>query len=87
VFDDANLTEQKAHLGPGDALVLYTDGVHEARSPSGAFFGEERLKALLHSCAGLDAQAIADRVENAVCEFQEDGLRDDVAILVVRVPE
>ena len=87
VFDDANLTEQKAHLGPGDALVLYTDGVHEARSPNGAFFGEERLKALLHSCAGLDAQGIADRVENAVCEFQEDSLRDDVAILVMRVPK
>ena len=87
VFDDANLTEQKARLGPGDALVLYTDGVHEARSPNGAFFGEEQLKALLHSCDGLNAQAIADRVVKAVCEFQEDSLRDDVAILVVRVPE
>jgi PAS domain S-box-containing protein len=88
VFDDANLTEQKARLGPGDVLVLYTDGVTEARSSNGAFFGEERLKALLHSsCTGLGAQAIADRVENAVSEFQDDGLRDDVAILVVRVPE
>jgi serine phosphatase RsbU (regulator of sigma subunit) len=36
VFDNANLTEQKARLGPGDALVLYTDGVHEARFPNGA---------------------------------------------------
>ena len=87
VFDNANLTEQKARLGPGDALVLYTDGVHEARSPNGAFFGEEQLKALLHSCDGRNAQAIADRVVKAVCEFQEDSLRDDVAILVVRVPE
>ena len=87
VFEDANLTEQKARLEPGDALVLYTDGVHEARSPNGAFFGEERLKALLHSCTGLNAQAIADRVVKAICEFQEDSLRDDVAILVVRVPE
>ncbi len=87
VFDDANLTEQKARLGPGDAVVLYTDGVHEARSPNGAFFGEEQLKALLRICAGLNAQAIADRVVKAVCEFQDDSLRDDVAILVVRVLE
>ena len=87
VFDNANLTEQKARLGPGDALVLYTDGVHEARSPNGAFFGEEQLKALLHFCDGLNAQAIADRVVKAVCEFQEDSLRDDVAVLVVRVLE
>jgi hypothetical protein len=30
---------------------------------------------------------MADRVVKAVCEFQEDSLRDDVAVLVVRVPE
>src|SRR3712207_7945336 len=33
VFDDANLTEQEVSLAPGDALILYTDGVVEARSP------------------------------------------------------
>jgi hypothetical protein len=53
--------------------VLYTDGVVEARSLDGAFFGEERLNSLLRSCASLDAQAIADRVESAVSEFQEKG--------------
>src|SRR3954469_18553386 len=76
VFDEANLTEEEIHLAPGDALVLYTDGVVEARSLDGAFFGEERLNSLLRSCASLDAQAIADRVESAVSEFQEKGPRD-----------
>jgi PAS domain S-box-containing protein len=87
VFDDANLTEHQARLAPGDALVLYTDGVVEARSPDGTFFGEERLASLLRSCLGFEAQAIADRVENTVSEFQEDGPQDDVAVLVLRVPE
>ncbi len=87
VFDDANLTEQEARLAPGDALVLYTDGVLEARSPDGAFFGEERFTALLRSSIGLNASTIADRIEKAVLDFQGNDPRDDVAVLVLRIPE
>jgi PAS domain S-box-containing protein len=85
VFDNVNLTEQQASLAPGDALILYTDGVVEARSPDGLFFGEERLKAILHSSVSLDASTIAGRIEDAVLNFQERALRDDVAVLVLRV--
>src|SRR5919107_496957 len=85
VFDDANLTEQEAHLAPGDALVLYTDGVVEARSPEGTFFGEERLMTILRSSVALDASTMAGRLESAVLNFQEQNPRDDIAILVLRV--
>jgi serine phosphatase RsbU (regulator of sigma subunit) len=85
VFDDANLTEQEAHLAPGDALVLYTDGVVEARSPEGIFFGEERLMTILRSSVALDASTMASRIEGAVMNFQEQNPRDDIAILVLRV--
>ena len=87
VFEAPNLTEQVTRLAPDDYLLLYTDGVVEARSPDGTFFGEERLSALLRSSIGLDAQALADRVESAVLEFQENGPRDDIAVLVLRVLE
>jgi len=87
VFDDANLTEQEARLAPGDALVLYTDGVIEARAPDGAFFGEERFATLLRSSAGLDASTIAGRIEDAVLNFQEQAPRDDIAVLVLRVSD
>ena len=87
VFDDVNLTEQETHLMPGDALVLYTDGVVEARSPDGLFFGEERLKALLRSSIALDASSIASRIETAVLNFQEQAPRDDIAVLVLRVSD
>ena len=87
VFDDANLTEQQASLLPGDALVLYTDGVVEARSPDGCFYGEERFVSLLRSCRGLDASTIAGRVEDTVLNFQEQNPRDDVAVLVLRLSE
>jgi phosphoserine phosphatase RsbU/P len=87
VFDDVNLTDQETSLAPGDALILYTDGVVEARSPDGLFFGEERLMALLRSSVALDASTIASRIEEAVLNFQEQAPRDDVAVLVLRVPD
>jgi PAS domain S-box-containing protein len=87
VFDDVNLTDQETSLAPGDALILYTDGVVEARSPDGLFFGEERLKAILHSSVALDASTIAGRIEEAVLNFQEQALRDDVAVMVLRVSD
>jgi phosphoserine phosphatase RsbU/P len=87
VFDGAHFTEQKARPVPDDALVLYTDGVVEARSPEGLFFGEERLVALLRSSVALDASTVVSRIENAVLNFQEQALRDDVAVLVLRVSD
>jgi serine phosphatase RsbU (regulator of sigma subunit) len=87
VFDDVNLTEQEVSLAPGDALILYTDGVVEARSPDGLFFGEERLMALLRSSVALDASSIASRIEGAALNFQEQAPRDDIAVLVLRVSD
>jgi len=87
VFDDANLTDQEAHLAPGDTLLLYTDGVTEARAPDGTFYGEARLASLLRSSVGLDASTVAGRIESAVLDFQENDPRDDVAVLVLRVSE
>lgn len=68
-------------------MVLYTDGVVEARSPDGSFFGEERLASLLRSSISLDAETLADLVESAILDFQENDPRDDIAVLVLRVPE
>ena len=84
VFDDAELGDGSVRLMPGEALVLYTDGVTEARSPDGDFFGDERLRRLLRSCSGLDAAGIAARIKNIVLDFQEGYPRDDLAVLVLR---
>ena len=55
VFLDAELGIRRCASCQARPLVLYTDGVTEARSPDGDFFGEGRLRHLLRSCAGLDA--------------------------------
>jgi PAS domain S-box-containing protein len=87
VFPDPELGEGTSALRAGDAVVLYTDGVTEARSVDGSFFGEGRLRSLLRSCTGLDASAIAEELRRAVLNFQQGEPRDDLAVLVLRVPE
>jgi PAS domain S-box-containing protein len=81
---DPEVADVALELRPGDSLVLYTDGVSEARSEAG-LFGEERLVDLLKSCNGLDAAGIAERIESDVLDFREDGTSDDLAVLVLRV--
>ncbi len=89
VFDDARLEEGHVQLMPGDRLVLYTDGVTEARSPAGDFYGEDRLSDLLRGLdPDLSAEAIAAVVRESVGSFAEsEDFEDDMTLVVVRVPE
>ena len=84
ILPDVVLHDQDLSLGPGDALVLYTDGVLEGRSPAGAEFGAERLHRLLATCGGRSADGIARRIELAVLDHQAGVAVDDVAVLVLR---
>ena len=81
----ANITIQTAaaELRPGDAIVLYTDGVTEARGSAGEF-GEQRLADTLAASDASTAAGLAKAVEQAVTDFSEGHFRDDIAILVVR---
>ena len=85
VFEELDLEDLVVSLEPGDALFLYTDGVTEARSSDGTFFGEDRLKNLVRNCAGLDAAAAAGRLKDAVLDHRGGNPGDDLAILVLRV--
>jgi phosphoserine phosphatase RsbU/P len=82
VFESASFTTDTGRLGPGDVLVLYTDGVTEARRDQ-EDFGEERLLDLLSSHAGRSASAVARAVEDAVLHYQDGVARDDIAVLAV----
>jgi GAF domain-containing protein len=83
-FADPTLTDAWTDLQPGDAIVLYTDGVTDERRHDEEF-GEERLADVLISCAGLSAEAVAGRIVEAVISFREEDPMDDIAVLVMRV--
>jgi sigma-B regulation protein RsbU (phosphoserine phosphatase) len=85
MIDEVSLTDQAVVLDPGDALVLYTDGVTEARH-HGRFLGEEGLEALLAHAGDRDARSLADLVVGRAVDFQAGLPRDDIAVVVLRVP-
>ncbi|MFP5317509.1 MAG: PP2C family protein-serine/threonine phosphatase [Acidimicrobiia bacterium] len=83
VLAGVDVRDVRITLAPGDALVLYTDGVVEARNQAGEQFGQDRLVRLLATCAGRSAAGIARRIEVAALAHSPE-LADDLAIVVVR---
>jgi serine phosphatase RsbU (regulator of sigma subunit) len=86
ITDDMQAGMASCRLEAGDALVLYTDGIVEARRP-GELFGYERLADVLRETAGAAPHEIAERIQAAVAEFAPGPAADDRALLVVRVDE
>jgi serine phosphatase RsbU (regulator of sigma subunit) len=74
--------EARVRLEPGDAVVLYTDGLLEARR-EGELYGEQRLDAALAANAQLSAQELADALL-ADCRAFGGELGDDCAIVVLK---
>jgi PAS domain S-box-containing protein len=85
LFEAPELEDVVLDLSPGDAVVLFTDGVLESRSGD-VQFGEERLRDVLEAGPARTADEIASSLVKAVESFADEGLTDDVAILVLRVP-
>jgi PAS domain S-box-containing protein len=85
IMADIDLHDSTISLAPGEFMVLYTDGVTEARAPDGNLFGGWKIRNLLESCEDMDADAIAERLAHTVIEYQNGDPRDDIAILVLRV--
>ena len=85
LFPEPELIDAEFRLRPGDALVFYTDGLTEARSPAGTF-DPDLLASVLRRTAGLTAAELVAEVERTVIDFEGGRARDDMAILVVRVP-
>jgi sigma-B regulation protein RsbU (phosphoserine phosphatase) len=85
LFEDAMFPAIGFALRPGDALVLYSDGVTEAEAAQGGFFSAERLVELLSGGRSLSAAAIAERVLGAVRAFAGEAPQsDDITVLALR---
>jgi serine phosphatase RsbU (regulator of sigma subunit) len=83
---DATATFHLHHaaLRPGGSLVLYTDGVTEARAADGALLETAGLVRLLGELRGRSAQQMADGVWRGVQEHTAGDTTDDVAVVVLQ---
>ncbi len=84
ITQHAEAYDAETMLHPGDALVLYTDGLIEARSPDG-ILGEERVREQLERHAGATADGLAARLDQLAASFSRQRRRDDLALLIARV--
>ncbi len=84
-FADQSATIGEEHLEPGDVIVLYTDGVVEARDASRQFFGLGRFIELLERSAADQHKApeMLRGVVRRVLEHQHGVLQDDASILLI----
>ena len=83
---DLDLHDVDVDLGPGDVLVFFTDGIVE-RHEGARFFDDDGLTEVVRSVRGLAAPAIAVAIEEAARAFVDGEPRDDMAVVVLRVPD
>jgi sigma-B regulation protein RsbU (phosphoserine phosphatase) len=80
------LVEHTCRIGPGDVIVLYTDGVTEAMDREGELFGDASLASVVTSHHGLDPAGIRERVVREVKAFVRDAEpHDDMTMIVLKV--
>jgi sigma-B regulation protein RsbU (phosphoserine phosphatase) len=86
VFDDAVFEAATIRLVPGDTLLLYTDGLTEARTDTiGGRYGDDALKDFAASLAPASAASAVTAVTGLLGELG-DGVQDDTALLALGVP-
>ena len=80
-----SFTSETLQLNPGDALVMYTDGVTEAENIEHAQFGESRLETNLAALKGSSSKQIVSTINAKVKEFTDGAPQsDDITQLVIR---
>ena len=81
--DDADYGARELPLDAGDVVLLYTDGLAEARNGD-TLFGEERIASYLRRDPSVDVDVLCKSLAEAADDFASQPLSDDVAILAVR---
>jgi serine phosphatase RsbU (regulator of sigma subunit) len=72
-------------LNANDLLIIYSDGITEARSDAGGFFGEERLKAIIKNSRNTSANHVGNHIIEAVHRYMGDSpSSDDHSLIILR---
>ncbi|MBQ9382971.1 MAG: SpoIIE family protein phosphatase [Ruminiclostridium sp.] len=84
-IEDTSYEDETAVLEPGDSVFIYTDGVTEAKKPSGERYGEKRMTSLLNSVGNAGQQVIISSLKSDIDDFIEGSDPfDDITMLAFR---
>ncbi len=80
-----SIHERTISLGPGDLILLYTDGLTEAFSPEGEMYGEEQLQEVLKAAEPSQAREVLNALEASVKQFMGPlPAADDLTMLALK---
>lgn len=85
IFSDTAYSENTYKVEKNDIILLYTDGITEARSREGEFFGVDSLIELFKANYHLDPQALANKIYTTVQKYTRRRITDDFSLLVVKI--
>ena len=87
MFEQSTYESGHVRLDPGDALIMYSDGITEAEAPNGQMFEELGLEAAVRAVPGVSAGVLGRAVFAAVDHFRQgERLADDLTVLVLSRP-
>lgn len=82
---DHQFSERTVEVAPGEVIVAYSDGITEARTEEGSFFGDERLRKLVGRLQNLRAADLGGTILDTVDDFIGDARpSDDLSLIVLR---
>ena len=85
ILADPELHDSSSLLHAGDSLILFSDGITEARRADRDLYGEQRLRGLAAGLAGMTAAQMAQAIMQATQAFSGGHLSDDTVALVMKV--
>jgi len=82
---DSRFRNHSVEMASDDLLVIYSDGVTEARNEIGRFFSDERFLELVEHCHGMSAPSLGGRIIDAVSDFVQTARQsDDLSLIILR---
>ncbi|HTK81459.1 MAG TPA: PP2C family protein-serine/threonine phosphatase [Bacteroidota bacterium] len=85
IIPEITYSQQSIQLGEGEVLVVYSDGLPDAKNIHGEFFGTSRLFDILRRSHGLSTSQIADNILYSVQSFiGEEKVYDDLSMIVMK---
>jgi sigma-B regulation protein RsbU (phosphoserine phosphatase) len=87
IIADVDYQETVVRLGPGDCLILYTDGIVEAENEKGEMLGFDRLLAIVEGCRDSRADRLLQSIIDEVNAFVGDAPQhDDLTVIAITRP-